>query len=306
MLLCALAWAFAAPRVFAAAVVLETAPGSSGADGSFAVNAYLDTEGESVNGIEGKILLPGSALRIREVRAGNSSVALWLEAPRPKAGAMPFAGMIPGGVSGPKLFLFSMILNGQFAGTAILEADILKALKNDGMGTRLPVRKTSISIAAPPVSGNPPGAAFLEADLLEILKSDGTGNGLPTGYGEDVSPPDVFRVAFGRDDGMFGGNYFIAFSAQDKGSGIGYYEVWEDGYAPVRAVSPYFLKNKKMDKEVLVTAFDGNGNARTVVAYPPGWRSWYRRYGLAFTEAGFLVLFLLICVRMLRKKWRKS
>ncbi len=266
-------WVCAVPQVFAAVIVFEAEPRSLEADGNFIVSAYLDTEGESVNAIEGSVLFSEGIVQAEDVRAGNSSVSVWIEAPRAEAGTGPFAGIIPGGLTGSKHFLFSIVFRGQSAGLALVEGNLKRVLKNDGAGTEVPVRQSYFSFAVVPSSS------------------------APSAYGDDVSPPNLFTVAFGRDEALFDGKYFAAFLAQDKESGISYYEVREDGYAPVLGISPYLLQNQNADKKMSVTAFDRAGNARTVIAYPPQWLPWYRRYGAALAGAVFVAVFLLVRFR---------
>lgn len=276
-------WALAAPSVFAAAIVFEADTGSSAPLGTFTVGAYLDTEGESINAIEGKIFFPAEMLTAEEVRAGNSLVPLWLEAPRAESGAIPFTGLIPAGIAGKKLFLFSVVFRGQSTGIALLASDLSKVLRNDGTGDEVPVRQTPFSVAVVPSALGSPAVS---------------------GYKEDVLPPDIFRPVFGVDEGLFGGSHFLAFVAQDKGSSVSYYEVREEGYAPVRAISPYLLQNQKLDKKVIVTAFDMNGNMRVAVAYPPEWRPWYRRY--AAVLAAIALLGIVTFMRMRSSFFRSS
>ena len=81
---------------------------SSLSQGDYLLRVILDTQGETINALDGKIILPKDIVEVKEIHDGNSSVNFWLQNPIEKnKGEIEFSGITPGGVSGEKLLLFS-------------------------------------------------------------------------------------------------------------------------------------------------------------------------------------------------------
>jgi hypothetical protein len=66
----------------------------------FAVDALLDTEGATINGIESTIMYSTDTLRLVRVEDGESIVSLWIESPQIGQGSSSFSGIIPNGFAG--------------------------------------------------------------------------------------------------------------------------------------------------------------------------------------------------------------
>ena len=212
--------------------------------GTRTVEVVLDTHGEAINAIEGTVSFSGT---VSDVSLGGSVIPLWLK--RPAESSLSFSGVIPGGFSGQSGKLFTLNLAG--SGPLTLFPDDLHAYLNDGLGTEA---TTTGRIAVVTV---PAGAR----DALAA----------------DTELPEFSEARIVRDDAAFDGDWFVAFNAQDGGTGISGYEVAErlgsatdrtGGLAWRAAESPYRLSDQSRRSTVFVKARDGAGNER-ITTLPP-------------------------------------
>ena len=223
---------------------------------------------ERVNAFEGKILFSKENLKAEEIRDGNSLVNFWIERPQEKEkGVVSFSGVTPGGYAGENGYLFSIIFKALGAGNGQVEIKDARALKNDGNGT--------------------PARVYLKPLVYKIF---GEPAGQESGLTEkpimaDNDPPEEFKpeIVFIEETG--GGKWFAVFATQDKGSGIGHYEIKENRkYFPffskwVIAESPHALNDQKLKSFVYVRALDKAGNIKTAAAQPLMFK-WYDNYFL--------------------------
>jgi len=236
---------FASPA-FSATVSFVSEKESFVQNEEFLVTFFLDTEGKSLNAFEGKIVFSPEFLEGKEIRDGDSLINLWIERPNleeQKQGEIFFSGITPGGFSGEKGFLFSIVFQAKKSGSNAIHIDNLRLLENDGIGTETPTSE-SVFVVSPPEE-------MTEPNLKVTPIKD-----------EDV-PLDFFPIISNNKD-LFDGKYFLVFLTQDKGSGIDHYEVSEDGgitFSPAK--SPYLLRNQSVDpQKIVVKAVDKNGNEK--------------------------------------------
>ena len=205
------------------------------------VKVFLDTEGESINALEGHLLFPTDLLRISSIRDGGSIVTVWLH--EPQSGAtqdVQFSGITPGGVRGDHGFLFSVTFLATKEGSGAFSLDATSALKNDGRGTSAPV--TNIS------------------SHFSILK---TGPAHPQEETVDTEPPEPFDVTIFQSPDAFDGENMLVFAAHDKGSGVARYELCEGFFGRcVLAESPYPLSVRGARSFIKIKAFDYSDNMR--------------------------------------------
>jgi len=244
-------FALLAPNVlFAAQVTILPEQKAVIQNAEFQTDITVDTKGESINVFSGTVVLPKNIVELKEIRTGNSIINLWVESPKESDGKIRFAGAIPGGYVGTKGVLLSLILTAtnQGKGSIVIEDPLF--LKNDGKGTEAKIA----------ISGS----------SLEVLPQDIRRN-ITIPPVADTTPPEMFTPEITRTPTLYNNSWFLVFLAQDKGSGIDYYEVKEqaDGlfsfFAPwTRAMSPYLLKDQSVSRDVSVRAVDKAGNVRTV------------------------------------------
>lgn len=202
----------------------------------------INTEGQSVNAIEGHLTFNPQKFSVADIYDGGSVVDIWIQAPTfsNQNGTIDFSGIIPGGMvaaSGTVLsFRLAPLAQGGTAGFLSVSA---RALLNDGLGTPAPLTIVNASF----ILGGPATAS-------------------PT---VSMMPPDPFLPQIGRDPDICGGGYFVAFSATDQQSGIDHYEILEnDGTVWHNATSPHCLADQGLSSPVYIRAIDKAGNFRIV------------------------------------------
>jgi hypothetical protein len=264
----------------AAEIFLETRALTASVGQDLLVNVFLDTERETVNAIEGKVVFPQEHLALKEIRDGNSSINFWIERPDiSEQSQVSFSGITPGGVSGRKEFLFAMVFRAIEGGEAVVELSEITALKNDGEGTPIPIKAEPLifSISQTPSS---------ETEPVEGI--------------QDTEPPEDFLPVVGQDPEIFDGRYFLVFSAQDKGVGIDHFEVREGYFSTYMvAESPYQLKHQSLNKNIFVKAVDKAGNWK-VVELEAAHRAKWNPYLF------FAIILLVAAGLLLKKTWLKS
>ena len=213
----------------------------------FIVKVLLDTKGVAVNAVEGEVDFSPEILELKEVRDGNSSINFWVDEPKLKSdGQIVFSGITSLGYTGPKMFLFSLVFHTKHSGNSMLDFKNVQILKNDGLGTKLPVSDQPLSLVVSTVADGK-----MPQDLGII----------------DTNPPEDFSPSFSRDPNIFNDQYFAVFSTVDKGAGVASYSVKEsyffglDGQYII-AKSPYLLNQQNLLADIYIKAVDRNGNER--------------------------------------------
>lgn len=243
---------FGMPVVANGAEILFASKTHSVASGEdFLLNVFLNSENESVNATDGKIVFPGNLLEVKEIRDGNSIINFWIERPKSSQSSISFSGVTPGGFSGQKDVLFSVVFRAKKEGKGLVSAEGIRVLRNDGEGTEASLKTSPFSFSVSQAPKSP---------LAEVPD---------TGMIQDTEPPEDFKPTVVSDTNFFGGKQVLIFSTEDKGSGIDHYEVREGkvGWFSV-AESPYLLKHQWLDREVFVKAVDKTGNERIAILLP--------------------------------------
>ncbi|MFH1451003.1 MAG: cohesin domain-containing protein [bacterium] len=125
----------------------------------------------------------------------------------------------------------------------------------------------------------------------------------------DATPPEPFIPKIGKEKSVYEGKYFLSFSAEDKASGVDYYEVYESkkelfkkesssGWKKVK--SPYVLENQLLNGVIKVRAVDKAGNERIVEVVLPAKPFPYKTAGIII----FLLLILIVIIA--RRKVKKT
>lgn len=212
----------------------------------FNVTLFVDTQGETINAIEGQLVFPDTLVALERVSDGNSSLNMWIRRPQAdSAGHLTFSGITPGGFQTANGKVFSAVFRAKKQGSGALTLHDVKTLLNDGKGTEV-------------VHHTLPFDFSISASIRVV----------PLMVPKDIDPPEAFSLQIARDPNIFEGKWFLVFATQDKGSGIDRYEVCEgDRTRCVKAESPHVLENQKLDQEIFVNAVDKDGNAR-VAALP--------------------------------------
>jgi hypothetical protein len=258
----------------------------------FAADLKLDTAGAAVNAVEGKLVLPPQ-VTVKEIRDGDSIVNFWIERPQAAAAAIAFSGITPGGYDGKDGLLFTVVFTAKEAGAGEISIVEAKALLNDGEGSAADLKLNPLRLNVLPGRALAPVAAI--ADTL---------------------PPEPFTPLIASSTEIFGGKNFLVFAAQDKGSGIAYYEIKEVGSVILglitpwrRGESPYLLTDQGLGSKIYVKAVDKAGNALVAevkAEKPLGWRKNPDLY--IMIAIGIIVLGAVVLGgrKIGRRLWRRS
>ena len=272
---------FSGPRVEAAELFFSPSSQEFGVGQTFEAEIFLDTQKEDINAIEGTIVFPEHILALKEIRDGETIINLWIQRPREQE-EISFAGIIPGGYTGQKGKLFSLVFQTKKEGEGDLIFQTAKVLLNDGKGT-------AASLTLKP-------GRYQVSEALPLFQPE---------VKIDKEPPEPFQPEISRSPEVFKEKYFLVFSTQDKISGIAYYEVKEGRRQFVKAESPYLLRNQWLYEEIIVRAVDKASNIREARIAPLKVRP------IFFTFKFWLVVFgiglaIYVIWRLLKKKKLKN
>lgn len=246
--------------VLAADLYIDTSRNGYGAGDIFIANLKIDVQGECVNAVKADISFSNDLLEAVDFIKSDSILIFWVEEPviDPARGTVSFAGGVPGGYCGNisqgsdsdnligRVVFKAKGENFQKTESRMAEIKFLDSSEvflNDGLGT-----KASLS-------GRGIGIKILDATGLI------TDEWLEEKSGDNI-PPESFKVELEKDSLVFDGKYFIVFSAFDKQTGIGNYEVKEGKGQWKEAVSPYLLADQSLKSAIAVKAIDKVGNER--------------------------------------------
>lgn len=276
-----------APAARAAEIYFSSQTQEVAVGQQFQVSVFLNTNGEEINAVEGKIMFPGELLNLQEIRDGNSIVNFWVEKPKiESSGRINFSGIIPGGYRGQRGLLLTLIFIAKKEGQGTIELRETKTLLNDGNGT-----EASLTISP---------------YQFTISKAVSTPVASPT---IDTEPPESFAPEIARDSAIADGKWFAVFATQDKKSGIDHYEIKETRYRNlglfskwISAESPYVLRDQELRSYVFVKAVDKAGNERIEIISPRNPLAWYESY------KNWIIIILVFATLYAIKKllWRKN
>jgi hypothetical protein len=267
-------------------------------DKPFTTTLVLDTTGDSINTIEGVLMidprLSKSATGNIQVSDSGSIITYWITPPtyNKAQNTITFAGGIPGGYVGTTGIILSIIFppyNGEPIDRAVSVRE-LHAYKNDGAATSANISTANFSLGD--VAGE------IDQGVSEQLYLDGTR--------KDDIPPEVFSPQISQDSNVFNGKWFINFSTVDKQSGIDHYEIQETRSGSLDsgnwkvATSPYELQDQELHSFVYVIAIDRQGNEQIIKVFPRHPLSWWQLYGLE--AAGILLLGAAAAVIYIRRR----
>ncbi|HEB13484.1 MAG TPA: hypothetical protein ENI13_00715 [candidate division CPR3 bacterium] len=267
----------------------------------FQVDLMLNAENQGINAVEARVVFPENLLALEEIRDGGSIVTFWVDKPT-EGGAVEeglrqvyFSGVIPGGFEGvlspyyegtkPGRIL-SLIFVAKEVGEGVITVKDQKVYLHDGLGTQ-----TSASIL--PLS-------FKVGTEIVVA---------PVHIPKDEDAPEPFTPEIVQDVDIFEGKYFLVFVAQDKGSGVDYYEIAEKRGKEVKAYeklswnevqSPYILQDQQLKSTIYVKAVDRTGNERIALVSPENELSLYEKYFV-----WFIILVGILGLILMSILWRK-
>lgn len=240
---------------------------------AFTTTLVLTADNESINAVEGTLIISkefGSDITVSD---SGSLVTYWVTRPAydPATHTVKFSGTIPGGFEGQAGILFSVILPPRTGGSlenAVVIGEANSYL-NDGMGTQAKVNTKQFSLTSDgtaPVNTAVASQLYVAADKADNI------------------PPESFSPQLEQSDLAFDGQWFMSFSTTDKQSGVSYYEVQEtrsgrlDAGQWRRANSPYVLQDQDLHSYIYVVAVDRQGNERMIKVFPRNPLTWWQQY----------------------------
>lgn len=254
---------------------------------AYTVMFVLDTQGQSINTIEGTVKIASGLETPADIIDANSVVNYWVQ--EPKAGReIKFSGGITGGFNGDKGFLFGIQFpprDGGNVSPAITFSNV-KAYLNDGLATPATVTTKTFSIRQGAVESD------LDDDLLALQQA----------AQNDNIPPEVFSPQVSQDPNVFDGKWFITFNTQDKQSGIDHYQVQESLSGKIdpgkwkTASSPYLLQDQSLHSYIFVLASDKQGNERVIKVAPRNPIPIYKRY-----QVPIIVIIIIVALSLVYK-----
>ncbi len=277
-------FAVSCTSAFASRIFLESGTGENIAQGSeLKINVYVDTGGETINTLEGKFSVP-DGVSVREIFSGSSVSTFWVEKPSLSDGLVSFSGVVPGGITTSKGYIFSFIANAGKTGEKTFRFTDAKVYLNDGAGTVENAAKGNLTVKV--VSEG-------EKKTVELY---------------DSILPELFTPLLSTSSAIFGGKYFVSFETADKDSGIDHYEIQEiKSFSPDRALwlfasSPYELRDQELSSFIYVKAVDGRGNERIAKISPINGSLVYQTVGIYAILLVFFALLATFIVRFRRRR----
>jgi len=276
----------------AATIYLEASRNTISVGDTAIITVKINAEGAILNTVDGQVAIKstGGAAVVQEFSLAHSALGLWPRTPSLSTSTtgqlIAFVGGVPGGFSIEGATLFNIIVQATKPVTVTIDPQNMSVYLNDGKGTTVPAQLKGITLTVAPAQN---GTQTVN-DWSGIVSTDTT-------------PPEPFIVVLGQDPSLFSGKKFAFFSAVDNQSGISYYDVSENGGAPVRSGSTYVLQDQNGNTTLTVTAYDKAGN-KTVAQYPTAstniWNS------INWTAIIITLVILIIIYFIYRKVWPRK
>lgn len=222
----------------------------------FQIDLMIDTQGKTINAVEGRLVYNTEALKLISINESSSIVTLWLpRAPHEEpVGTVAFSGITPNGFSGvwkplqsspsPGRILTLVFKPQKQTANGEIKVENARVILNDGKATPDELSILNFSF-----------------DVLNYTNST-------TIQQDDTDPPEEFTPVIARDRSLFNNQYFLVFQTHDTGSGIERYEVKEGNGDFIIAESPYLLKNQNLNDMITVKAVDRARNERVKTIVP--------------------------------------
>lgn len=228
----------------------ETMHSLYGVNDTIIVDIFLDADDTVINTVEGEIQFTPGTVDVLDIIDGNSSILFWVDKPifNEDAETILFSGITPGGISGERIFLFSVEIQAKKLTkntTLSFNSGTVFLHNGEGVGRLVSFIPKNIYISEDPLFSNQ--------------------SPIPL----DREAPEDFTPSITQDENLYDGKYVLIFATQDKSSGIAYYEI-KEGYLGryTLAESPYVLKDQKSFKTIFVRAVDEAGNERVAIVHP--------------------------------------
>jgi hypothetical protein len=217
------------------------------------VDLMIDTEGKSINVIEGDILIEDSSeiLNIKDLSVAGSALSFWpLRPSLPNKSKLSFVGGAPRGLNSGSALLFRIVFLATSPGQVNFLPANFKVMANDGEATLVEIKIEPLAINITSAEDKLPN------DQWEKIIS------------EDNIAPEFLTAVVSQDNSVFDGQKFMFISAVDNQSGLDYFEVKEGSRPTVRSGETYVLKDQGGSSNIMVMAYDKAGNVSKILVKP--------------------------------------
>jgi hypothetical protein len=213
------------------------------------ISVRVNTEGETINAIEGSIIVQGLEQQITGIYTGGSAFTLWPNKPSLSNGKITFVGGSTSGITGENVLLFTLAVRPESPSSSSIRNELMNAYIADGQGTQVQASELSYNLDSLNVQ---PSSVHTYGELMST----------------DTTPPHSFSIELGRDPSLFDGRYFISFETTDDQSGVNRYEVQEGSRGWIRSGTPYVLQDQTRSEKIIVRAIDNAGNTQIATLTP--------------------------------------
>ena len=224
---------------------------------TIAVDILLDTEGKTLNTIEGTLGLKGAGFTVKDISVAGSELTIWPRKPSLSSDGttVTFIGGNPSGLNDGRAQLFTLFVHLGNPGTLTISHFSVFGYLSDGLGTKVTFKEHSNLITVLSALEKPFDAQFAVVSA-------------------DNQPPEPFSIEILQDQTQNSGMKYAFFETTDKKSGIAYYEVVEGTRESVRSGTNYVLQNQSKEERLVVRAFDKAGNVRVSTYEDSQWFNW--------------------------------
>jgi hypothetical protein len=238
--------------VLAATVHLNSDLESVSVGDTVAIRVEMDTEDQTPNTIEGRIVVSDpKKIEISKTSTAGSVLTVWPQNPISDGeSAILFTGGVPGGFNQKSAPLFAFFFLAKEEGLATFSFSDLKAYDNDGKATPIDVLGSDLTVQVGSKK------ADVQRDQWEET------------IASDLQPPENIIATFGQDASLFEGKKLIQISAVDRQSGIEYFEIKEGRNPAVRSGDVYVLMDQSETSRIQITAYDYAGNHSQIILTP--------------------------------------
>lgn len=247
------------------------------------IKVFLDTQDQSINAIESRIIFSQDTLSLLNTTNGNSVVNFWVEKPSltNEFNQIYFSGLVPGGINTKSGLLLTLEFKATNEGAANIYIGDSRLYLND----------SNTSEIIPSVAN------------LQFVVSKNIGVEPKQPFVQDRALPQPFPITPSKSSYVFDNQKFISFNSQDKESGISHYEVKESflgiGGKWEKSDSPHKLSDQKLLSIIRVRAIDNFGHERISIFIP-----WKLYLFYSFVLLIILMLLWRLCRKLLFKHYQ--
>lgn len=237
----------------------------------FRVELRLDAQNEEVNALDLRLEIPLQGVRLGSFSDRSSLINIWIEKPQTTE-----LSVCTGGKTACKAIKMSGVAPGGFIGDGLIIELILIAEKTGSIQLNYSADSTVLLNR----SDAQPAFVISNGARLAVLEHRTESEEGSQPVSADKTPPEEFKIHLAKAVGTFENKWFLSFAAQDKDSGVAYYEVREVplgilGGEWIKTESPFVLHSQNLLSTIYVRAVNHNGQIRESRIVPAQLQTFY-------------------------------